>query len=168
MDSKRNALLVRMGPYDMTQAIPRAASTLQEMGYNIIILAMDIQNNKPDTEQFNGWKIIWYHHKYKSGNKLSFLWAWLCWWVWVVKHIRKGNYHLVQASNLESIVPCVLAKYTNTKTGIPNNIKIVAFILFTFNYWNVSLSWYIYRLVVVIHSFDHHVFDVVRVSTDSF
>jgi len=108
----RKALLIRMGPYNMTQAIPRAAATLQEMGYDITILSMDIHNNKPDTEVTEqGWKIIWFHHQYKSGNKLSFLWAWLYWWRWVIKNIRQGNYDLVQASNLESIVPCVLAKY---------------------------------------------------------
>jgi glycosyltransferase involved in cell wall biosynthesis len=110
-DDKKKALLIRMGPYDMTQAIPRAAATLQEMGYDITILSMDIHNNKSDEEEVNGWKILWYHHQYKSGDKLSFLWAWLCWWIWVIRHIRKGKYDLVQASNLESIVPCVLAKY---------------------------------------------------------
>jgi len=108
----RKALLIRMGAYDMTQAISRAAATLQEMGYDITILSMDIHNNKSDEEEVNGWKILWYHHQYKSGNKLSFLWAWLCWWIWVIRHIRNGKYDLVQASNLESIVPCVLAKYT--------------------------------------------------------
>ena len=34
MKSNRKALLIRMGPYDMTQAIPRAATTLQEMGFS--------------------------------------------------------------------------------------------------------------------------------------
>lgn len=111
-DDKKKALLIRMGSYDMTRAIPRAAATLQEMGYDITIFSMDIHNNKSDEEEVNGWKIIWFHHKYKSGNKLSFLWAWLCWWVWIIKKIFKTDYDLVQASNLESIIPCVLAKYT--------------------------------------------------------
>ncbi|MGD0077233.1 MAG: glycosyltransferase [Sedimentisphaerales bacterium] len=94
----------------MTQAVPRAASTLQEMGYTITILSLDKSGDKHDHERVNDWEIIWYHHKYKSGNKISFLWAWLCWWVWVIRKIYRGNYDLVQASNLESIVPCVFAR----------------------------------------------------------
>ena len=110
MTSNRKALLVRMGPYDMTQAIPRAASTLQEMGYTITILSLDPTGNKPDIENVNGWRIFWFRHHYKSGDKLSFLWAWLCWWVWVIRKIRSQHYDLVQASNLESVIPCVLLR----------------------------------------------------------
>jgi glycosyltransferase involved in cell wall biosynthesis len=110
MNYRNNAMLIRMGQYDMTQAVPRAASTLQELGYNITILALDRFGNKPDNENLNGWQIVWFHHRYESGNKISFMWAWFCWWVWVIRKICRGNYNLVQASNLESIVPCVLAK----------------------------------------------------------
>jgi glycosyltransferase involved in cell wall biosynthesis len=94
----------------MTQAVPRAASALQEMGYNITILSLDRTGSKPDNESVNGWQILCYHHRYKSGNKLSFLWAWICWWVWVFRKIRNERYDLVQASDLESIIPCVLAR----------------------------------------------------------
>lgn len=107
---KKKALLVRMSAYDITQAIPRAASTLQEMGYAITILSLDLSLSKPDIENVNGWRIFWYRHHYKSKDKLSFLWAWLCWWIWVIKHICRGEYTLIQASNLESIIPCVIAK----------------------------------------------------------
>ena len=107
---KQNALLIRLGPYDTTQAIPRAASTLQEMGYNITILSLDCHKNKPDVESVNGWQIIWYHSTYKPGHKLSFLWMWARWWVLVIRKICGGQYSLVQAFNLESVVPCVLAK----------------------------------------------------------
>jgi len=110
MNSRRNALFIRMGAYDITQAIPRAASTLQEMGYNITILSLDRYREKPDIESINGWKIIWYHSSYKPGHKLSFLWMWIRWWVWVIRKICSGQYSLIQALNLESVVPCVLAK----------------------------------------------------------
>ena len=99
-----------MGPYDMTQAVPRAASTLEKLGYEITILSLDRYGDKPDSETVNSWRVLWYHHKYKPGNKLSFLWAWLCWWIWVIRKIRSKQYNLIQASNLESIFPCVLIK----------------------------------------------------------
>ncbi len=110
MNVKYKALLIRMGAYDMTQAVPRAATTLQELGYDITILAMDRYGQKPACETINGWKIIWYYCPYKSGNKLSFLWAAIRWLFWVICKVCKGNYNVVQASNLESVLPGVIAK----------------------------------------------------------
>ncbi|MCK5563843.1 MAG: glycosyltransferase [Planctomycetes bacterium] len=110
MTSKRKALLIRMGEYNVTQAVPRAAATLQEMGYDVTILSLDQTGERPENENANGWRIIWHYHKYKPGNKLSFLWAWVCWWVWVIRQIYREKYDLIQASNLESIVPCLLVK----------------------------------------------------------
>jgi glycosyltransferase involved in cell wall biosynthesis len=111
MNCERSALLIRMASYDVTEAIPRMASTLCEMGYSITILSLDLYGDKPDAETRNGWQILWYHHSYTPGDKFSFLWTWICWWVWVVRRICSGHYHLVQASNLESVIPCILARY---------------------------------------------------------
>lgn len=94
----------------MTQAVPRAASVLKELGYEITILAMDRYGQKPASETVNDWKIIWYYCPYKSGNKLSFLLAGIRWLFWVVYQIIKGKYSIIQASNLESVLPCIVAK----------------------------------------------------------
>ena len=109
MQTKR-ALLIRMGSYDMTQALPRAAGVLSELGYEITILSMDTNGTKPKKERVKDWDIFWYAHRYKSGNKISFFWAWVCWWFWVIRKIYTGNYDIVQASNLESIIPCIIIK----------------------------------------------------------
>ena len=76
MSSKKSALLIRMGPYNVTQAVPRAAATLQELGYNITILSLDQTGKKAKDENIDGWQIIRYRHRYKSGNMLSYLWGW--------------------------------------------------------------------------------------------
>lgn len=74
MNCERNALFIRMAMYDKSEAIPRMACTLEEMGYNITILSLDRHGDKPDGETLNGWQILWYHHSYKHRDKLSFLW----------------------------------------------------------------------------------------------
>ena len=110
MSSPRKALLIRMAPYDLTQAVPRAAATLEEMGYEITILSLDTTLEKPEAEYVGPWRVLWFRHTYKPRDKASFLWTWLCWWRWVLRQIRRHRYDIVQASNLESVVPCVIAR----------------------------------------------------------
>jgi glycosyltransferase involved in cell wall biosynthesis len=104
------ALLIRMSAYDITQALPRAAQTLEDMGYQVTILALDRTNRLKQDERVGNWRIIRYRYSYESGNKLMYFKAWFHWWKFVYKHLSRNSYAIVQASNLESIVPCIAAK----------------------------------------------------------
>lgn len=104
------ALLLRMDAYDVTQALPRAAQTLGDMGYEVTILAFDKTNSLSPEEQVGNWRIVRHRYSYESGNKLSYLKAWGSWWKFVYDHLSAHSYDLVQASNFESIVPSIAAK----------------------------------------------------------
>jgi len=107
----RRALILRMSAYSLTPAGPRTAATLQEMGYEVDILALDRTKQAPRREIVQGWRIIRMRADYKAGGKASFLWMWVRWWAWVMYRLMARRYDLVHAMNLESIVPCVWLKW---------------------------------------------------------
>lgn len=104
------ALLLRMDAYDVTQALPRAAQTLEDLGYEVTILAFDKTSCLSPEEYVGNWRVIRHLHTYKSGDKFSYLKAWGSWWKFVYDHLANNSYDLVQASNFESIVPCVASR----------------------------------------------------------
>lgn len=99
-----------MSAYDVTQALPRAAQTLEEMGYEVTILALDRTARLSEEEYVGNWRVIRHQHFYESGNKVMYLKAWISWWRFVYEHLSRNSYALVQASNLESVVPCIGAR----------------------------------------------------------
>lgn len=107
---QNKALLIRMSAYDITQALPRAAQTLEDMGYEVTILALDKTNTLSQEEYVGNWRVIRYRHFYESGNKIMYLNAWINWWGFVCDHLLRNSYILVQACNLESVVPCIAAR----------------------------------------------------------
>lgn len=104
------ALLLRMDAYNVTQALPRAAQTLESLGYEVTILAFDKTGGLSPEEYVGNWRVIRHLHTYKSGDKVSYLKAWGSWWKFVYDHLSTNSYDLVQASNLESIVPCIASR----------------------------------------------------------
>jgi glycosyltransferase involved in cell wall biosynthesis len=105
----KRALVLRAGPYDTTQAGPRTAACLTELGYQVTVLAWDPNGAKPPEEQVKDWRVLWFRKTYPSGS-IKFVFYWFVWWIWVMRHLLKNRYALVHALNFESAVPCVLLR----------------------------------------------------------
>lgn len=106
----KKALLIRMNKYDATQAIPRAARTLEELDYQVTILSFDNSGERPSESMVGSWRVINFQGTYESQNQASFIKAWLQWTRFVYQHLSSNSYDLVQASNVETVVPCILAR----------------------------------------------------------
>lgn len=104
------ALVIRMSPPEATQAVPRAARTLRSMGYDVTILSFTSRADAAAPDFLDGMPVVWHAYPYKPGDAASFARAWVSWWRFVFAHLRGNEYDLVQASNLESMVPCVGAR----------------------------------------------------------
>jgi glycosyltransferase involved in cell wall biosynthesis len=108
-EQRSQALVLRAGPYDTTQAGPRTAACLTELGYQVTILAWDPNGTKPPEEHIRGWRVLWFRKTYPSGS-IKFVLYWFVWWIWVMRHLLKNRYALVHALNFESAVPCGLLR----------------------------------------------------------
>lgn len=106
----KKAALIRFGGPTTTQAVPRAAKALTSMGYQVTILSFATSDEDAAEGFHNGWPVVWHVHPYRSGDPVSFMGAWVSWWRFVFDHLRRHDYDLVQASNLESMVPSIVAK----------------------------------------------------------
>jgi glycosyltransferase involved in cell wall biosynthesis len=111
----KKALLIRLGTYFTTQAIPRTAQFLKEQGWEVDILCTDAKGEHEPIEQIDDGRVFWYRRSYTPGSIKSFLWMWICWWVHILRHLRKHKYNAVHAYNLESSFPCVLGRIFRRK-----------------------------------------------------
>ncbi len=105
----KHALVLRAGPWDTTQAVPRTAACLRELGYDVTVLSWDFHGNKPPQERIQGWRVVWFRKPFPPRSIKYFLY-WVFWWWWVVRQLLKRPYVVVHAMNLESAVPCVLLR----------------------------------------------------------
>ncbi len=105
----KHALVVRAGPYDCTQAVPRTAACLEGLGYEVTILSWDRDGTAHRDTRVGNWEVSWFVTALRPHSLLFFAY-WLVWWIWVMRQLLKRRYALVHAMNLESVVPCVLLR----------------------------------------------------------
>jgi glycosyltransferase involved in cell wall biosynthesis len=111
MPNPRRALLVRFAPYTITRAIPRLAQFLDDEGWEVHVLSLDLQGDRPSVEDVDGCRIFWQVVPYLPGSKRSFFVAWLRWWFRVIRHLAAHRYDVVHAFNVESVVPAILGRW---------------------------------------------------------
>jgi glycosyltransferase involved in cell wall biosynthesis len=109
LQQAKQALVLRAGPYDVTQAGPRAVAFLAEHGYEVTILAWDPNGAKPPQEEVKGGRVLWFNKAYPSGS-IKFILYWFVWWAWVMRHLLKNRYAVVHAMNFEAVLPCALLR----------------------------------------------------------
>lgn len=105
----KQALILRASTWDTTQAVPRTAACLTELGYEVTILAWDLYGSARRETQVGDWRVVWYTRSFPPRSKKYFLY-WVLWWVWVMRQLLKRRYAVVHAMNLEGVVPCVLLR----------------------------------------------------------
>jgi len=108
--NRRRAVVIRGSDWDATQAAPRAAETLYNLGFDVSILCWDMSGKKPARELVGRGYELRRFRCYIPPRSVRYFLAWPFWWAWLLWRLLRGRYALVHTMNVDTLVPTLLGK----------------------------------------------------------